>query len=582
MNIYALKKNFKRNYYKMQSWSSFVRSTLKELHSGSDVPDYFGNLIPLVSRSPNNNFPPKSVNPYEYKEDDELISIDVIQNQQKRSQNTKNDFIDDLVNPYFDASQKQKAQQQIPQVPIRQEPQPQRQKQQQMQNDQNISDSFEDSPKRNLNQQQSSADNQSTPAGTKQSKEKAFMPETPEMVDYPSSASDVPWQDVPKPAPQPFPSESLINAIDQIGVYDEKQQEMQSQDQQSIKQKKQQQQFNDQKQKNQQPQQEQELYDDYSFDHQQKQKQQKQQESFNEYSFDQLQQRPQPKQNKKKLQQQQEEEEESFNKYNFDQQQQQLQQPQKNVAKQQINQHQQQQEDSFNEYSFDQQQQQQKQQQQQQFQNKQRNQHEDSFNEYSFDQHQQPPQHQEEDASFNEYSFDHQQQKQKNQNQQQPNESFNDYSFDKQMQRSQPQQKNNPQQKLQQQQQHSFNDYSHGQDEENEMEQEQADDDDNNNSIDDEIIIDEKIIVNDEEDEDETSGIPPVSFAEKFRIFSGGIIDRYWSHIDTEVPRIVPQSKILTSFKASKFIKYKNAMDSFAKKVEGKKHHLRFKTVGSS
>lgn len=508
----------------MQSWSSFVRSTIKELRSGSEVPDYFGNLIPLVSRNK------KKDNLGDYKEEDDLISIDAVQIQNSRQKNRqqpvnnnnmffqnnnnrvgndfndnnynysnkfgnqqvnsnyydiypnnqneayedhsylpqpeniqrfnnnrnsninnnvtqdnyrqkqqkpmpyyeedeniiddyKNDIVqqnnaqnmnsanevkDDLIDPDFEPSrqvQKQK-QQQISQSPIRQEPQSKKQQQ-------DLSDSFNESPNKNLIHQQNAHDTQSTPEVTKQSKEKVYIPETPEMVDYPSSASDVPWQDVPKSSQQPFPSESLINAIDQIGVYEDKQQ----QNQQSA-QKKQQLQQNQQRQ--------------------------------------------------------------------IPQQQQQVQQE----------------EQSFNDYSHDQQHQ------------------EQSFNDYSHDQPQQ-------EQSFNEYS----------QNQQQESRFEND---------------------------------------ENELDQEQADDDDNNNSIDEEINVNERI---DNDNEEENSDMAPVPFGERFRILSGGIIDRYWSHVDTEVPRIIPESKILTSFKASKFIKYKNAMDSFAKKVEGKKHHLRFKQV---
>lgn len=437
----------------MASWASFVRSSINDLRSGSEVPGYFENLIPLISVQlpvnliPQNNFRQQQDN----KTDDELISIDNVripqtidmpyqnqsqpisayQNQdnrnymnetldsqtqneinqhnqmasdkdfqnfddsdqdrmydaRKQASNVKpeqkqfrdyskpsisyfaeednidnrnlasmpskqpnsvpNDsFQDNLIDPNFEPakqSQRNKYQQDYDisqESPIR----PNNQNPKELN-----SDSFESPIRPSTQNSGARSKNQnepSTPNNKTDRKNQKYVPETPESVDYPSSASDVPWQDS-KPSNQQFPSESLINVIDQIGVYDDKQQN----------------------------------------------------------------QRPVPRNMVQEIEIEEDE-------------------PDQEIADEEIN---------------------------------------NDSNEID---------HMEEDTVQT-------------------------------------------------------------------------------------TIVDEE----------------PIPFGERFRILSGGIIDRYWSHINTEVPRIVPESKILTSFKVAKFNKYRNAMDTFVSKVEGKKKHLRFVPV---
>ncbi|KAK8870542.1 hypothetical protein M9Y10_008428 [Tritrichomonas musculus] len=92
-------------------WDLFVQSTLRDLHNGAQIPEYFGCLIPILT---SDNRPVDFFNQTNYKEnpidtDDDFISIDVVKpkiNSQKIKQNNNNNF------DFMNQNQQQQQQQQ--------------------------------------------------------------------------------------------------------------------------------------------------------------------------------------------------------------------------------------------------------------------------------------------------------------------------------------------------------------------------------------------------------------------------------------------------------------------------------------
>ena len=92
-------------------WDLFVQSTLRDLHNGAQIPEYFGCLIPILT---SNNLPVNFFNQPIYNDnqnvaDDDFISIDVVDPKainQKSKQNNNNNF--DL---YMNPSQQKQEQQ---------------------------------------------------------------------------------------------------------------------------------------------------------------------------------------------------------------------------------------------------------------------------------------------------------------------------------------------------------------------------------------------------------------------------------------------------------------------------------------
>lgn len=90
-------------------WDLFVQKTLRDLHNGAQIPEYFGCLIPILTSG---NLPVNFINQTNYNQidaDDDFISIDVVKpkvNSQKSKQGNNFDFM----NPSQQKQQQQKEQ----------------------------------------------------------------------------------------------------------------------------------------------------------------------------------------------------------------------------------------------------------------------------------------------------------------------------------------------------------------------------------------------------------------------------------------------------------------------------------------
>ena len=90
------------------TWNSFVQSTLHDLRNGSEVPEYFGNLIPLVSR-PTNLINKIKMNHANFTQedltDDDLLNLNVVKIQQPQNQiNQLQNNISNIQNQYNNES----------------------------------------------------------------------------------------------------------------------------------------------------------------------------------------------------------------------------------------------------------------------------------------------------------------------------------------------------------------------------------------------------------------------------------------------------------------------------------------------
>ena len=84
---------------------------------------------------------------------------------------------------------------------------------------------------------------------------------------------------------------------------------------------------------------------------------------------------------------------------------------------------------------------------------------------------------------------------------------------------------------------------------------------------------------NDSDEFDEFEDDDYSHYAAKFREISVNVFDKYWYTMDTIVPRMTPDSKLMATFKTSKFNRLKKLMTEAKKQTNNK---LRFSRVRSS